>query len=413
MHKAFLVPALASLLLAGCGKSPAPDPSARFEAQPRPLLGGTEASSPRIAVSDNDTLALLTVTGAAPRRQLVLSLSRDGGDTLSSQLAVSAPGAVVMARGEMAPVLRVKGGNAFALWEQTPEHGPTQVLVSESSDGRAFTPAAEVVHNARPDFRGFANLSQPVGKTLYAVWLDGRDPRRPQGTFDVYLARSDDQGAHWGDGVRVGSSGCPCCRPAVAADGHGNVYVAWRKVYPGDQRDLALSVSHDNGATFGEPLRVADEHWTLHACPESGPSLALANNGQLSVAWFSGAGHPAVRVATSRNGAQPFHVAEVPATIADQNHPQLAQSSDGALWLTLQGRAVSTGNAWPPLIAFALPVRADGSLGPITAVPTGGILGYPQIAAADGGRLFVVSARDSMGQSQVEMVRGRAAGHPR
>jgi hypothetical protein len=184
-------------------------------------------------------------------------------------------------------------------------------------------------------------------------------------------------------------------------------------VYPGDQRDLALSVSHDNGATFGEPLRVADEQWTLHACPESGPSLALANNGQVSVAWFSGAGHPAVRVATSHDAAQSFHLAEVPATIADQNHPQLAQSSDGALWLTLQGRALSTRNAWPPLTAFALPVRADGSLGPITAVPTGGILGYPQIAAADGGRLFVVSARESMGQSQVEMVRGRAADHPR
>jgi hypothetical protein len=51
------------------------------------------------------------------------------------------------------------------------------------------------------------------------------------------------------------------------------VYLAWRKVYPGDVRDVVVAVSRDGGASFTEPLRAGVDDWVLHACPDVGPRL--------------------------------------------------------------------------------------------------------------------------------------------
>src|SRR5262249_35597283 len=192
------------------------------------------------------------------------------------------------AHGENDPELAVAGRNVYALWEQAQADGTRDIVVGRSADmGQTFETPVKVNDNATPSFHGFASLAIAPNGDVYVAWLDGREKAETPGTFGVYLARSTDHGATFGKNVRVALGGCPCCRPAVIVGAKGEVYVAWRKVFPESIRDFVVSTSHDNGQTFSDGVRVATDGWQIHGCPESGASLAVAK-GKLYVAWMTG-----------------------------------------------------------------------------------------------------------------------------
>ena len=78
---------------------------------------------------------------------------------------------------------------------------------------------------------------------------------------------------------------CYCCKTAMAHGANGAVYLAWRHVYPGDMRDIAFVASRDGGRTFGEPLRVHEDRWSIKGCPDDGPSMALDGAGSVHIVW--------------------------------------------------------------------------------------------------------------------------------
>jgi hypothetical protein len=85
------------------------------------------------------------------------------------------------------------------------------------------------------------------------------------------------------------------------------LYIAWRKVYSGDVRDVVVARSTDGGVTFEAPVRVHRDNWVYPGCPHAGPSLAVDSAGTLHVVWYTGAeGHTGLYLATSRDGARTF-----------------------------------------------------------------------------------------------------------
>jgi hypothetical protein len=78
---------------------------------------------------------------------------------------------------------------------------------------------------------------------------------------------------------------CYCCKTAVAAGLDGSLYAAWRHVYPGNIRDIAFTVSRDNGRTFATPIRVSDDRWILDGCPENGPAMAVDGRNRVHLVW--------------------------------------------------------------------------------------------------------------------------------
>ena len=69
----------------------------------------------------------------------------------------------------------------------------------------------------------------------------------------------------------VATGVCYCCKTALATRGSA-VYVAWRQVFPGNLRDIAVTASPDGGRTFGPPQRVSEDRWALDGCPDDGPA---------------------------------------------------------------------------------------------------------------------------------------------
>jgi hypothetical protein len=78
---------------------------------------------------------------------------------------------------------------------------------------------------------------------------------------------------------------CYCCKTAMVRGRNGALHIAWRHVYPGDMRDIAFVTSHDDGRTFGAPVRVHEDKWSVKGCPDDGPALAADARGSVHVVW--------------------------------------------------------------------------------------------------------------------------------
>ena len=391
-------------------------PAYRFAPHTRAVFGTAACTSPQVGVSPSGGLFVLAVCGQAPNQTLSLAISQNGGDSFQAPVAVSGVGASLRSGGEASPSLGVTPTAIYALWQQMGAQGGTELLVArEPSPGAPFQEPVRVTDKTHPSFTGFSALGVAPNGDVYVVWLDGRSPTETKGTFSVYVARSSDRGASFGTNVQVASGACPCCRPRVAFGGDGEVYVFWRKVFPGQVRDMVASVSADQGATFASPVRVAEDDWRINGCPESGP-VATAAGGRMYVAWMTETDRrrAGVEISWSDDHGKTFARPVLASRgVLDANHPSLSATESGAL-LVFQGRGERKDGDWSPLRPHLVTISPDGSISrPMPVAEGTGSAAYPVVAAGGAGRAFVVWAESSEKSLAVFLARGRAAGPDR
>ena len=87
--------------------------------------------------------------------------------------------------------------------------------------------------------------------------------------------------------VQVGEDTCVCCRVDVATGPGDAVAILWRKVFPGDVRDMVLSASRDGGRAFAAPALVHDDGWKITACPHRGGALGIDRRGRIYASWYT------------------------------------------------------------------------------------------------------------------------------
>jgi len=139
-----------------------------------------------------------------------------------------------------------------------------------------------------------------------AMSHDHGDADLPAGP-EIRIARSTDGGVTFEPSVVVDSVACPCCRTSVALGPDGSVYVAWRKIYPGDVRDVVVARAEPGTLRFEEPVRVHQDDWVFPGCPHAGPSLAFDAEGRLLAGWYTGReGRQGLWYAVSSDGGRSF-----------------------------------------------------------------------------------------------------------
>jgi hypothetical protein len=276
--------------------------------------------------------------------------------------------------------------------------------------GAPFAPPASVLDKSPEDhsFNGFSAMALAPNGDIYVVWLDGRDPAQPEGTFSLYIARSADKGKSFGKNLKIALGVCPCCRPAISISDDGKVYVAWRKVFDGDIRDIVLARSDDAGATFSVPVKAADDRWLLHACPDSGPTLK-AVNGRVHVAWFSeGSGRSGIRFVSSSDGAQHFSSPQIISTgVTDPNHPTLDVDGNGNALVVFQGRDEHAKNGWGTFSTYIVRADNSGKVSSPQLVPGGEGSSYPAVIMPGLGRAVIGWTRGHEENASVMLVRTR------
>jgi len=416
-RSAALVPlaVLGVMLVAGCSSSDR-GPGCVFEAQARPVLEGIGLKAswdPKLAIDTAGTLYLFTVYSQNSKSRLGLVMSHDGGDTLlPSIVPISGADVSIGSHGEQSPSVAMTRGGIYALWQQASEDGSEKIMCARSpSWGENFEKPVQVSDASAPSYRGFPSIGVAPNGEVYAVWLDERNNSKPdEETSSVFLAKSTDGGATFGPNVRVAGQACPCCRPSLAFGAHGEVFVAWRRVFPGEIRDLVVAKSHDGGRTFAEPVRVHDDGWRLKGCPDCGATLSEWKS-VLFIAWMTEGTdeRPRIRLARSIGGASSFSSPiDVSRDILDPNHPVMQTAEDGTVWLVFQGRAPSSNGKWSKTQAYVVRIVPGGT--PSLPMPVPGSensIAYPTIGLGSGGRIFLAWTQPQGDHPVIMLSRGR------
>jgi hypothetical protein len=332
MMRSRLAPLLILLLLAlpvaGNGTSP---PPRRLELA-HPASGHeVHVSAPALA-ADADGKPIVAWSAGGPAGNTVL-VARPGDH--APPVRVNPSGTSVDSL-HQAPGLAVgRGGEVYVTWSSTKPRSEgvpfaSDLYLSRSLDGgRTFDPPLRV-NEDRPIAHSFEDLAVAPDGTVLIGWIDSRDG---QGRTATYVARVADRGARLERVTRLeGGETCVCCRVSVSAGPGDRAAVLWRKVFPGDIRDMVLSRSSDGGRTFDDATGIHADQWRITACPHRGGQVSADARGRLYAVWYTEgtSGRPDVLLASTGDGrrfgtAQRVHTA----TGSVPDHPRLAVDASG------------------------------------------------------------------------------------
>lgn len=295
---------------------------------------------------------------------IYVATSRDAGRSFRAPVRVNQTGGDVSVSGEQPPRIafnpnRAADPSVVVMWTAKAASGTKLVSARSIDGGQSFGPAASVPGSDASGNRGWESLAIDAKGEPLAVWLDHREmAARPAGSgasgghehgaamqhetdgaaaaqlSQIFFARVNDRGS-----ARAIAHGvCYCCKTSVVAGADGSIVAAWRHVYPGNIRDIALTKSSDGGRTFAPPVRVSEDNWVLNGCPENGPAVALDQANAIHVVWptlvhDSGRAETlALFYATSRDGQRFTKRQRIP-TEGAPRHPQIAIGPAGTITL--------------------------------------------------------------------------------
>jgi hypothetical protein len=312
------------LLAVACSTSPAP----RFGDAEQVTAAGNVGTAPMFAVSPAGAEAAAWVSapnGGTDGRLYV----RVAGGAVSELRDTLGP---IEPHGEAPPKLAYSADGGlnvlYVVAKLVPgRRFPASALrfVRSTDGGVHWSAPVAVTDDATFGSHNFHALYAAPDGQLYASWLDGR-----AGKSTVYMTRSSDGGTTWMPNVRVTmDEACPCCRTSMTSGPDGTLYLAWRRVSPGNVREVVVARSTDHGSTWQQPVRAQRDGWVFDGCPHAGPSLQVDDAGRVHVAWWSGKqGTAGVWYASSVDGARTF-CEPVPLGVAEFSRPAHVQLALG------------------------------------------------------------------------------------
>ena len=302
-------------------------------------VAGPLAFQARIAVDEAGAVHLtwlqakdvgLLSLGGVPS-PIVSAASTDGGHTFSRPVRVSDPARELV--GAASPVIDADG-DLVVLYEDfqrdrrdfenldgPPWGEPFSLVVTRPLQSGAFAGGVELEKGVVPTHRflaflpEFPSLAAGPGDTLYVAWADGRN-----GDEDVFLRRSDDDGATWSAPVRVndGAKGDGSAqylpRVDVAPDGRVDVLYLDRR---DAMTDAMLAASDDRGSSF-HTVRLSSRSFDARIGPraaarlpvDAGTRLGLDSGDERSIAAWTD-----TRLGTTDTGRQDVFAAAYDAPV--------------------------------------------------------------------------------------------------
>jgi hypothetical protein len=364
-----------------------------------------------LSVRASGAVSLLKVD----KGNLWVHTSHDGGDSFEPPVRVNDTGGEVSSHGESSPQMQVRTRSEFyCLWQTRRADGSILRFARSQDWGETFQKTINIDATPGAVSQSFFSMNVSPKGIIYAAWLDGRDRGKGRaGTSAVYLARSTDKGASFEKPVRVALDVCPCCRPSIGFSGSGLVHVSWRGVLDGNIRDIFVATSTDEGATWAEPKRVAEDNWALNGCPHSGAAMASIGK-RLFLSWHTVRDQQnKLYLAFSDDAGKSFSPRiDISNGVLDPNHPYMLATGD-RIAMVFQGRDAAKANGWAPISAYYREFDVHGKLTSAERIGNAqASVSYPTLAIEEPGRLFAAWTETHKEDRVVVLARGRRAASP-
>jgi hypothetical protein len=178
------------------------------------------------------------------------------------------------------PQIFASGSNVYIAWEDTSQGGNTDILFARSgNNGATFGNVTTNLSNnngesKNPQIAAFRN-------NVYVAWEDY--PLVNSINNQILFARSIDNGMKFENTIRLSNNTGESTNPQIAAF-RNNVYVAWQDTSPDGTSDILYTRSPNNGATFGNLIKVN----AIAGQPLPGQPLnpqIIASGSNVYVAW--------------------------------------------------------------------------------------------------------------------------------
>jgi len=225
---------------------------------------------------------------APGKNHVYVDYSTDMGKTFSSPVAINAKSQRIKVSGENRPGIIVdRSGQIYVVYAAEGNQPLTAYFSVSIDKGHSFStplPLSEKASEAN-SFQGRLSLSS--SGQVYAFWHDERDRmdwRRPGNA--IYYRTIGGQSNLDSTAQKLSDTICDCCRIAATSDNVVEPVLLTRFIYPGGIRDHGLIKIRANNE---EPIswRVTFDEWAIQACPEHGPSIAISDDGNYHIAWFT------------------------------------------------------------------------------------------------------------------------------
>jgi hypothetical protein len=413
--------AILTVVAAGCQdrSRPSEEPATSLTPSGPPVtLAVPDRTNENVSLAVKGDLVVATWSAAPDlnSEDIYAAISGDRGATFEVPVRVNAKPGEARVNGEQPPRAVVvdgpDGDDIDVIWTTS---GPTGIMfaAARSRDrGESFVPVDLPPDVNAQGSRGWPAFAPSSAGGIDAVWLDHRRLAPPPGSTkvahqhdhsarpagadmdtvamaqlsDLYFASFN---GHSGASTTLSSAiaakaltpgVCYCCKTALAHGSNGAVFLAWRHVYPGDMRDIAVVSSRDGGKTFGASVRVHEDQWSIKGCPDDGPAMAVDGQGRVHVVWptmvkGTETATKTILYAMSVDGTAFTPPVRLPSR-GHAHHPQLAIALGGAVvvaWDEVEGdgRAVVVAQGTPDVagtISFVRMAPLDTGVYPTLAL---------------------------------------------
>jgi len=243
------------------------------------------------------------IGGAGTDSDSFVSRSTDNGATWTPPTLLNSSGIGDSGTDQYAHITTDGAGHWVAAWgcneDLAGSGGDSDIFVSRSTDnGATWTPPALLNSSGTTDSGvardGQVELSTDSAGNWIAVWKSEADFSGAGEDWDIFVARSTDNGANWTATAVLNTNGTTDdgrdVVPHVTTDGAGHWVVVWESTEDlsgaGTDQDIFVARSTDNGASWTPPA-VLNTNATSDEGDDYNPRVTTDGAGHWIAVWHS------------------------------------------------------------------------------------------------------------------------------
>jgi len=174
-------------------------------------------------------------------------------------------------------------GNVYVAWTDRRNGGISDVYFAKSIDGGGTFSTNARINQYTEQSQGYPEMALDEDEFIYVVWNDSRNLYKKNGR-DVFMARSLDLGDSFEPEIKINDAKIPAAfeyfYPTITAWGKGHVAIAWEDKREGTY-DVYLTRSDNGGSSFRPSWRLN----SAEKGSQSVPDIVMDAMGHVHCAW--------------------------------------------------------------------------------------------------------------------------------